>query len=65
MICSFCKREIKPGVGIMIVSNDGRINYFCSSKCRKNHKLKRNPRKVEWTKAYAEEKKIRIHSQSK
>jgi len=62
MQCVFCKNEIKPGTGIMIVSSDGRINYFCSSKCRKNAKLGRVPRKVEWTKAYIEEKKIRKQS---
>ncbi|MFN3528146.1 MAG: 50S ribosomal protein L24e [Candidatus Altarchaeaceae archaeon] len=60
MQCSFCKNELKPGKGIMIVSSDGRVTYYCSSKCRKNAKLGRSPRKVEWTKLYAEEKKIRM-----
>ncbi len=51
MICSFCKEELKPGTGKMLVKNDGSILYFCSSKCEKNMvKLKRNPRKVKWVK---------------
>ncbi len=48
--CSFCGEEIEPGTGKMYVRNDGRIFYFCSSKCEKNFKLDRDPKKVEWTK---------------
>jgi large subunit ribosomal protein L24e len=48
--CSFCGREIFPGRGIMFVKNDGTIYYFCSSKCRKNFNLGRNPRKLKWIK---------------
>ena len=49
MKCSFCGKEIEPGTGIMYVRNDGKVFYFCSSKCERNMmKLKRKPRKVEW-----------------
>jgi len=38
---------------MMYVKDDGTIYFFCSSKCRKNMlKLKRDPRKLKWTKKY-------------
>lgn len=47
--CSFCRRPIEPGTGLLFVRNDGSLSWFCSSKCRKNSlKLGRNPRKVKW-----------------
>ncbi len=56
--CSFCGHEIPPGTGFMFVRNDGRVLWFCSSKCRKNYlKLKRDPRKLKWTKFYGKQER--------
>jgi large subunit ribosomal protein L24e len=42
----------------MYVKNDGAILYFCSSKCRKSSiELKRDSRKVHWTKYFGKEEK--------
>ncbi len=55
-ICSFCGREIEIGTGKMFVKRDGKIFYFCSRKCEKNMlELKRNPRKLKWTKYYSKQ----------
>ncbi len=48
MNCSFCKREIEAGRGSVLVRRDGKLLRFCSSKCRKNYLLGRNPSKVKW-----------------
>ncbi len=60
MDCIFCGKNIKKGTGLMYVKKDGTIYNFCSSKCEKNLiKLKRNPRKVKWTKEHHKTKKAK------
>jgi len=49
MKCSICRETIPKGSGKIYVGNDGRIFYFCSSKCQKNWRLGRTPKKLKWT----------------
>jgi len=52
-VCAFCGKTIEPGTGVMYVTKRGNILWFCSSKCMKNYLvLRRNPRKLKWTKSY-------------
>ena len=49
----FCGRRITTGEGIMLVRNDGQVQWTCSGKCKKNLRvLKRDPRKLKWTSKY-------------
>ncbi len=55
--CSFCGTVIEKGTGVMYVKKDGKILWFCSTKCEKaTFKLKQTPRHKPWTKDAALEK---------
>jgi large subunit ribosomal protein L24e len=51
--CVFCGKEEHDFKGVHLIKNDGTIDFYCSSKCRKNAlKLKRDKRKIKWTQIY-------------
>lgn len=51
--CVFCGKEEDSFKGVHFITNEGSVNFYCSSKCRKNAmKLGRDKRKVKWTEAY-------------
>ena len=44
--CVYCGEEYDVPKGLTLVMSDGSVKHLCSSKCRKNMKMKR--RKVRW-----------------
>jgi large subunit ribosomal protein L24e len=46
--CTYCGKNIPQGEGIMHVEISGRIINYCSSKCRKNRNMGREPGKMKW-----------------
>lgn len=65
-LCAFCGELIEPGTGKMYVRKDGTVFLYCTNKCYKNMvELKRVPRNVTWTKAYAVKKTINMATKEK
>jgi len=59
--CSFCGHILQFGSGTMYVKTDGKIFYFCSTKCEKNQlKLGRISKFQSWTDAGRKEKSDRM-----
>lgn len=55
--CSFCGEIYEFPRGLTYVTSEGKISYFCSSKCRKNAlKLNRDKLKVNWVRKSPENK---------
>jgi len=55
--CTFCKRQYENPRGLTIFTFDGKSLFYCSSKCRNNAKLKRDPKKTNWVKS---EKRVKV-----
>lgn len=52
MKCSFCGGKVPEGRGKMFVKKDGKVHYFCNSKCQKNFNLGRQGKNVRWTETF-------------
>ena len=57
--CSFCKKNYETPRGLTIFTFEGKSIFYCSSKCRRNADLKRDPKKVNWVKRDKTKKKVR------
>ena len=55
--CTFCKQNFREPRGLTIFAMDGRSIHYCSSKCRRNAALKRDPKKVNWVRKGKEDNK--------
>ena len=61
--CSFCKKHYDSPRGLTVFTFDGRSIHFCSSKCKRNLDLKRDPKKVNWIKREKKVKKVEIKAE--
>ena len=49
--CSFCKKDMPRGTGLLFVYKSGKSVWFCSRKCEMHIlKLKRKPKTTKWVK---------------
>ncbi len=50
-LCSFCKKNIPKGTGLLYVNKAGKSFWYCSRKCLVHvQKLKRKPQNTKWVK---------------
>jgi len=54
--CTFCGKQIPQGEGIIHVEISGKIINYCSSKCRKNRDMGRDPKRMKWVTKMPENK---------
>jgi len=51
--CTFCGLDRPGHRGVHLITNDGSVHFYCSSKCKANAlKLKRDKRKTRWADAF-------------
>lgn len=63
--CVFCGKDNEDFKGVFLMKNDGSVNYYCSSKCRKNNlKLGRDKRKIKWTESFRLVKDRRLEKEN-
>jgi len=58
--CSFCKKNYHEHKGLTVFTFEGKTIHFCSSKCRRNLDLKRDPKKVNWVKRKKKVKEVGV-----
>ncbi|XP_070568554.1 large ribosomal subunit protein eL24-like [Ptychodera flava] len=51
-LCSFSGYKIYPGHGKRYARTDGKVFYFLSAKTEASFKMRRNPRRINWTVLY-------------
>jgi len=56
--CTFCGKVYPVMKGLSLARNSGEVDYYCSSKCRKNAQLGRKPEKLAWVRKGKESKEI-------
>ena len=63
--CSFCKKNYENPRGLTIFTFDGKSIFYCSSKCRNNAKLGRDPKKTNWVKSIKKVKEVVLEKPKK